>query len=102
MILSPSIHATYTLHAKRVRDYLVAHPGSTNEQVKEATGHSPTILQSKGLAHWKREDGEVKWYAKDGMSRATKKGFDWRWNPDAMHWEREEETVETKWERYTG
>lgn len=96
-------HATFTLNARKIRDFLVAHPGSTNDQVREATGHSVTRLQRMGLAYWKREEGEVKWYAKEGVSRSSKKPekWEWRWNPDALHWEHGDEVSETKWEQYT-
>lgn len=102
MSVSSKAHATFTLNARKIRDFLVTHPGSTNDQVREATGHSVTRLQHMGLAYWKREDGKVKWYVRAGVSRAKQTEGDWRWNPDALHWEAGCEVSETKWEQYKG
>lgn len=92
--------ATHVLKDKLVRDYLVKYPGSTNAEVQAAVGWGTSGLQRVGLARWKRVDGIVRWYAQDGQSRATKPGSDWRWDPDAMRWQRADEVVETKWEAY--
>ena len=62
-------HKQKILKAKEVRSWLIKNPGATNEQIKTAVGCGPTIVQNLGLAYWKRENGIVKWYAKEGVSR---------------------------------
>lgn len=79
------------LQLKKVRRYLSEHPGSTCAQVVEVVGHGLMELQSKGLAYWKREDGVVKWYSKDQVSRP--------WTEKYQE-EAYEETNPTRWEEY--
>ena len=65
-------HRTYVLNARKVMDYLRAHPGATNDEIREATGHSPARLQRMGVAKWRREDGRVRWYLTDKVARTEK------------------------------
>ena len=83
--------AAYLLQLKKVRQFLSAHPGSTCSQVNEAVGHGLMDLQLKGLACWKREGDEVKWYVKDQVSRP--------WT-ERYQEEEYERGGETKWEKY--
>lgn len=100
--LSPQFRATLAVRARKVRAYLIAHAGSTNDEVIAATGEGLSYLQSKGLAYWKRgEDGKARWYA-CSPKPPKPKGWDWRWNPDKLHWEHGDEVAETKWEKYGG
>lgn len=85
------IQANYILQLKKVRRYLSENPGSTCAQVNEAVGHGVMELQSKGLAYWKREDGVVKWYSKDAVSRP--------WT-ERYQEEQYQETNTTRWEEY--
>ena len=100
MLLSPKAHATFTLNARKIREFLIANPGSTNDEVRAATGHGVTRLQHMGLAYFKREDGKVKWYHKEGVSRPKQTEGDWRWDPNVERWESKHEVIETKWEAY--
>lgn len=88
-----------TIALREARLWLVGHPGCTSAEFSEATHESITNLQSKGFATWKREDGVAKWYACEPKPKKPK-GWEWRWNPDEMHWEHGDEVVETKWEEY--
>jgi hypothetical protein len=83
--------AAYLLQLKKVRQFLSAHPGSTCSQVTEVVGHGLMDLQLKGLACWKREEGEVRWYAKDAVARP--------WT-ERYQEEQYAETNETKWVSY--
>ena len=61
--------ATRILNLRKVRTYLIANPGVTSAQVREATGYGLSDLQHKGLAFWKRgEDGLAHWWAKPGLA----------------------------------
>lgn len=69
-------HRTYILNARKVMDYLRAHPGATNAEVYEATGYSICRLQRMGLAKWRKEDGVTRWYLTDGVARPPKSESD--------------------------
>jgi len=48
------------------------HPGSTNEQIREACDAGPMGLQSAGLAYWTRNsEGKAIWFAKRGWHTRT-------------------------------
>lgn len=83
--------ATALLQLKKVRRYLSEHPGSTCAQVVEAVGHGLMELQSKGLAYWKREEGVVRWYSKDQVSRP--------WTEKYQE-EQYQDSEGTRWETY--
>jgi hypothetical protein len=54
---------------RSVRSFLIAHPGSTNEQIREACDAGPMGLQSAGLAYWTRNsEGKAIWFAKPGLA----------------------------------
>lgn len=56
-------HQTRCLQLKRVRTYLLAHPGSTCAEVTKAVGRGLVELQMKGLAKWRKIGGATCWYA---------------------------------------
>jgi len=83
--------ATALLQLKKVRQFLSAHPGSTSDYVSDNVGHGLMELQRKGLAYWKREEGEVRWYVKSQVSRPWTE----RYQDEAY-----EQTKKTRWEEY--
>ena len=54
---------------RKVRSFLIAHPGSTNEEIQAACDGGPMALQERGLAYWKRNaEGKAVWFAKPGLA----------------------------------
>lgn len=65
MWCSPKAHKARILNAKKVRTWLLAHPGATKDEVREATGCGVGLLQDLGMASWKKdESGVARWTAK--------------------------------------
>ena len=59
---------------RKTRSFLIAHPGSTNDEVQAATGGWLCALQEICLAYWKRRpDGKAVWFAKPGLAYPEKK-----------------------------
>lgn len=83
-------HKTYILNARKVVEFLRAHPGATNEEIREATGHSPMRLQRMGMAKWRREGDRVGWYLVSDVARPPKEKK-----------AQEDDEQEVKWVRYT-
>lgn len=66
---APGHSPQYLLALKRARTYLLAHPGSTNDEVRAACDCGPMGLQERGLAYWTRnKEGKAIWFAKSGLA----------------------------------
>ena len=73
MAYSDAYQAKRCATLRRVRSFLIAHPGSTNDEIQAACDGGPMALQERGLAYWTRNAaGKAIWFAKPGLAYPPK------------------------------